>query len=191
MSEIWKDIPEYEGLYQINKIGEIKTLDKVVKNAKGFRKIYGKKLKLQLDKKGYYRIGLTRNNKQKFYLVHRLVAKTFIPNKNNYPVVNHIDGNTRNNSVTNLEWCTYSYNIKHAYNIGLKIPKGAEHKGIKNPKSKLKEEQVIKILKEKKNNNNIKEVYKKLNFKISFSGFEQIWYGYKWKHMVEKVSDKK
>lgn len=188
MSEIWKDIPEYEGLYQINEIGEIKTLDKVVKNAKGFRKIYGKKLKLQLDKKGYYRIGLTKNNKQKFYLVHRLVAKTFISNKNNYPVVNHIDGNTRNNCVTNLEWCTYSYNIKHAYNIGLKNPKSAEHEGIKNPKSKLKEEQVIEILKEKQNNNNIKEAYKKLNFKISFSGLEQIWYGYKWKHIVEKVS---
>lgn len=59
-------------------------------------------------------------NKKKHYYVHRLVAATYLENSNNLPVVNHKDGNKKNNSVTNLEWCTTSYNHIHAYKTGLK-----------------------------------------------------------------------
>lgn len=187
--ENWLPIPEYEDLYEIDTYGNIRSLDKEVKNNNGYRIIKGKILKPKLDKKGYYRIGLTKDNKQKFYFIHRLVALTYLPNPNNYKVINHKDGNPKNNYVVNLEWCTYSHNIQHAYNTGLKKGIGAEHKGIKNPKSKLNEEQVLNILKLKQNNVPKKEAYKMLNYDISLKGFEQIWYGYSWKNIVEKIED--
>ena len=68
----------------------------------------------------YYRVPLTnKEHIKKYYLVHRLVAQTFIDNPNNYPEVNHINGNKLDNTVTNLEWCDRQYNIKHAYKMGL------------------------------------------------------------------------
>ena len=72
------------------------------------------------------------NYKDKTYYIHRLVAQTFIPNPKNYPCVNHKDGNKLNNNVNNLEWCTYSYNNKEAYRLGLKKPstKSSKHKSI-------------------------------------------------------------
>lgn len=187
--ENYLEIPGYEGLYEIDHFGNIRSLDKKVKNKNGYRIINGKILKAKLDNHGYLKIGLTKNNKQKFYFIHKLVALTFLPNPNNYPIINHIDGNPLNNYVENLEWCTYSHNIKHAYDNGLKKGIGVEHKGIKNPKSKLSEKEVILIFNDKKKGLKIKESYNNYKNKISFSGFEQIWYGYKWKHLVEKVDD--
>ena len=103
MKEIWKDIIGYEGLYKISNYGRVKNKNKV--------------LKLKVDKDWYYRIGLSKNNKQKFYFIHRLVAQAFIPNPNDYPQVNHKDqspnkklGIFANNNVANLEWCDCKYN---------------------------------------------------------------------------------
>ena len=76
---------------------------------------------------GYYKVGLYRNGKAKNFKIHRLVAEAFIPNPNNYPQVNHIDGHKNNNCVDNLEWCDNSYNMKEAYRIGLIVP---NHKGV-------------------------------------------------------------
>lgn len=80
--------------------------------------VYSKKsnrfLKPVLQHTGYKHIELRNENGPKQFSVHRLVAKAFIPNPNNYPVVNHIDQNRVNNAVTNLEWCTYEYNSNHA-----------------------------------------------------------------------------
>jgi len=68
---------------------------------------------------GYLRIGLSKDNKRKKFLVHRLIAEAFIPNDQNNLLINHKDGNKMNNHISNLEWCTYSENLKHAYKIGL------------------------------------------------------------------------
>jgi len=187
--ENWLPIPEYEDLYEIDTYGNIRSFDKKVKNNNSYRIIKGKILKPKPDNKGYYKIGLTKDKKQKFYFIHRLVALTYLPNPNNYKIINHKDGNPKNNYVENLEWCNQQYNIQHAYNTGLKIGVSAEHKGIYNPNVKLNEQDVLNIINDKKNGISIKDSYSKYKSKITFKGFENVWYGYTWKNLVEKVSD--
>ena len=91
------------------------TKEGVIINLKTNRKYKG-----TIGNNGYLTFNTKRNNKNYNYLVHRLIAIKYIPNPNNYPVINHIDGNKLNNSIDNLEWCTQSDNIKHAFNTGLK-----------------------------------------------------------------------
>lgn len=122
VKEIWKDIPGYEGLYQASNLGKIKSLKKEKWNR--FTYISSpERILSQSNSRGYSIVILTKGKKRKTIGTHRLVAQTFIPNPNNYPQVNHKDGNKQNNNVTNLEWCTASYNIKHAFDNGLKKPK--------------------------------------------------------------------
>lgn len=120
--EIWKDIPNYEGMYQISNLGNVKSIYK-----NGNTKILTGGIK-----KGYRQVILVKNKKRKYASVHRLVAETFIPNPNNLPQVNHKDGNKSNNNVDNLEWCTQSENQIHAYKNGLQKPLYAKI----NPKAK-------------------------------------------------------
>lgn len=110
MQEEWKPIAEYNGLYFVSDLGRIKSM------YKGKEKL----LKQHTGTTGYKKVSLYYNKHKKDFKVHRLVALHFVPNKNNFPVINHKDGNKLNNSADNLEWCSHSYNVKHAYNIGLK-----------------------------------------------------------------------
>jgi hypothetical protein len=71
--------------------------------------------------RGYLYVAKIIDGKAKHFYVHRLVAATFLPNPNNYQEINHIDGNKKNNNVSNLEWCSRSDNLRHAYKTGLKI----------------------------------------------------------------------
>ena len=112
MNEIWKDIKGYEGLYQVSSRGRIKSL---CFNHTDYSKIMKKGSNTSYDK-----IILTHNYKQKTFLIHRLVAETFIPNPFGFKCVNHKDGNKMNNNVENLEWCTYSHNLRHAYTKNLR-----------------------------------------------------------------------
>jgi hypothetical protein len=120
MQEIWKDIKNYEGYYQVSNLGRVKSLPKFHKTNNQYCSIgyYSKERILKPTKKEYARVILNK----KAYSVHRLVAEAFIPNPNNYPIINHKDGNKQNNKVNNLEWCTQSHNQKEAYRIGLKKP---------------------------------------------------------------------
>ena len=110
MKEVWKPIKGYEEFYSISNYGRIKSNDRTVKCYGGKRTIKGKIMNPPMDKDGYLRIGLSKNKKQKHYHVHRLVAQHFLDNPNNYPVINHIDENKKNNKVDNLEWCSIQYN---------------------------------------------------------------------------------
>lgn len=125
MKEIWKDIKDYEGLYQVSNFGRVRSLNHYIKQKNNSKKLYkGQILKPHSNHSGngYYIIGLFKNNKRKSFLVHRLVAEAFIDNPENKPEVNHKDGITINNSVDNLEWATRREQMIHAYKHGLQIP---------------------------------------------------------------------
>ena len=132
-NEQCSDIIGYDGHYQVSNLGRVKSFKW------GVEKI----LKPNCGKDSYPRISLYQNGELKKVLVHVLVAKAFIPNPNNLPVVNHIDNVRSNNRVENLEWATYSENQRHAVRIGaIKIPHGAKH-----PLAKLSHEQADEIRK--------------------------------------------
>lgn len=118
--EVWKDIEGYEGLYQVSTCGNIKSLAKPRKNGNGRSYIQKEKLlKQTFTSTGYKKVELYKDGKRKGFKVHRLVAIAFIPNPDNKPEVNHIDGNKINNNIDNLEWVTSSENSIHAYETGL------------------------------------------------------------------------
>lgn len=119
MQEIWKDIKEYEGLYQISNFGNVRSVDRVVRCNTGYANIKGKLLKPTLTKKGYYKASLSKNSKEKKFFIHRLVALHFLENPFNKEQINHIDGNKINNRYDNLEFCTNYENYVHAKRTGL------------------------------------------------------------------------
>ena len=129
MKEIFKEINEFND-YQISNYGRVKSLKH---NSE-------KILSLCSNCCDYYFSILLKNGIEKSFLNHRLVANAFIPNPENKPCVNHIDGNKQNNHVDNLEWVTHSENTKHAYSIGLH-----NQKGTYNGNSKLTENDVLTI----------------------------------------------
>lgn len=113
MQEIWKDIKNYEGLYQVSNLGNVRSLNRIVScniknNNKAIKK--GKILKPNKKRNGYLQVCLLNKQKRKYCNIHRLVAETFIPNLNHLSQVNHIDENKDNNCVDNLEWCSPKYN---------------------------------------------------------------------------------
>lgn len=112
--EIWKDVPNYEGTYQISNLGNVKSLwfgkDKI--------------LKPREDTGGYMQVALYKEGKSKFFLVHRLIMLAFVGESDLQ--VNHKNGIKSDNHLQNLEYCTASKNTQHAYDIGLSS-KGEKH----------------------------------------------------------------
>ena len=113
--KIWKPVKGFEG-YFINELGEVKS-------TRSFKGTKEKILKGSYNQQGYKTYNLMRNGEVYRKPLHRLLMETFIPNPNNLPCINHIDGNILNNSLENLEWCTYGHNQKEAYRLGLKQPR--------------------------------------------------------------------
>lgn len=156
MEEIWKDIEGYECLYQVSSYGRVKSLERKVKtinNGTECLKYIGERiLKPKINRGGYKVVLLYNQSKRKYITVHRLVANAFIPNPNNYHVINHKDECKTNNIVwvnedgtidqekSNLEWCTQEYNAnygtaierkkKDVYQFTTNGELVAKHKGI-------------------------------------------------------------
>lgn len=107
-NEVWKDVIGYENRYMVSNLGRV------------YSKHYKKILSPHYIHCGYLQVTFSKNNKPKNFLVHRLVAEAFIPNPLGLPEVNHIDMKRDNNVVTNLEWCTKSENLHHAFKNGRK-----------------------------------------------------------------------
>lgn len=115
MSEIWKDIKDYEGLYQVSNLGRVKILDRIVteKNNKRNQFWKGHIVKATDNGRGYQVVSLRKDGKRNNKYVHRLVAEAFIPNPENKKEVNHKDLNKRNNCLENLEWVSQIENKLH------------------------------------------------------------------------------
>ena len=126
MTEIWKDINGFEGYYQVSNLGRIKSLSREIYNGKGYYTSTEKILLGHMITKGYMQVELKKDNKRYLKLIHCLVAEAFIPNPENKPQVNHINGKKSDNMVGNLEWCTNIENQTHAINTGLKKSKDIE-----------------------------------------------------------------
>lgn len=107
-----KDVQGYEGHYCVDELGNIYS----VKRGKARR------LRPFLNSRGYPTVSLCVNGKESYKTVHRLVATAFIPNRDNLPQVNHINGDKTDNRIENLEWVTAGDNQRHAYATGLKVP---------------------------------------------------------------------
>lgn len=161
--EIWKDIPEYEGIYQISNLGRVKSLK------------FNRERILKFNPCNDYKtVALTKKSNQKRFYTHRLIAIAFIPNPDNKPDINHINGIRYDNRIENLEWITHKGNINHAIEIGLKISLKGEKHGL----SKLKEKDVLEI-----RNSNLSQKELSKIYKVSFSTVNDIINRKYWKHI--------
>ena len=101
MMEEWRAVPGYEGLYEVSNKGNVRNVRR------------NTLLRLTKTNNGYIRVFLYKNGIKTNLSVHRLVAKTFLPNPDNLPIINHKDEDKTNNNVDNLEWCTAKYNLNY------------------------------------------------------------------------------
>lgn len=154
--EIWKPVKGFETFYEVSNLGRVQSLDRIVRHKPNrqahngcFQLRKGRVLKPSnvgkpsKDGKYYKRVTLVRHDGGKTYWrLHRLIAETFIPNPENKPEVNHINGIKDDNRVENLEWVTSQENSQHAIENGLQLLGGSNH-----PMSKLTENLVLEIRK--------------------------------------------
>lgn len=137
--EIWKDIKDFEGLYQVSNHGRVRSLDRIVKRSKGGdMKMKGKIKSAHVNTNGYPSTTLYKGDFVKRKLVHSLVAAAFIGKRPSKHDVNHIDGDKTNNHVSNLEYCTRSENMIHAFATGLcKNTRKQQRRGVNSVKNMI------------------------------------------------------
>lgn len=167
--EIWKDIQGYEGLYQVSNFGNVKSVKRMGTNGGTLAKSY--------YKIGYEKTLLCKGNKRKTYKTHLLVAQAFIPNPENKPQINHIDGNKQNNCVDNLEWCSAKENMEHAIRTGLRT-----FDYLCKPIAQIKNGEIIATYK------SIQDVKRKYGYNTTnicrtAKGIWKSAYGFQWKYL--------
>lgn len=177
-NEIWKLIDDLYGIYIVSENGNIKSLDRIVTHKNGrTSKRKGVLIKPRINRNGYYQASLGKS--MKCLLIHRLVAKAFIPNPENKPCVNHKNGIKTDNRVENLEWVTYWENDNHSRTTGLYI---CRLQGENNSNVKLTNEIVLKIREMHESGKySQREIGRILN--IEYKNINQIVLKKRWKHI--------
>jgi len=178
--EIWKDVIDYEGIYQVSNMGRVKSLSRkrlINKKMNSYHILPEKIMVIKSDKNGYCHLTLCKNNKRKTYWLHRIVLKNFVNNLNNLPQINHINGNKSDNRVENLEWCTSKHNYHESVRIGIRNVK--PRKPYKNSKklAQIKDNQIVKIFDSRA------IAIKELGILTINVGSPKRCYGYHWKYI--------
>jgi len=141
--ENWKDIAGFEGKYQVSDLGRVRSLPQSFIRKDGRRFIVkGKILKQTVSAPGYKVVNIGK----KVNYVHRLIANAFIPNVNALNLINHLDGDKLNNSLSNLEWCDHSRNIQHAYDNKLRVISDKHRKSSRNNMMKNRRDCSVMVL---------------------------------------------
>jgi hypothetical protein len=151
MNEIWNFLENSDNQYQISNAGRFKSIfrRRYCGKNKGLKIVYSDHLYSLYCNNGYMQVTFSQKNFQKTEKIHKLVAKYFIPNPNNYPEINHKNGISIDNRVENLEWCNRQQNMQHAHKMGLmNMEKGEERYNVKLTEAKVKE--IRKLRKENK-----------------------------------------
>ena len=117
IEEVWRDINDYEGLYQVSNFGRVRSLDRQAWNGRVWHDKKGVLLALRKHNAGYLAVTLSKEGKAGYFLVHRLVGEAFLERPPNKSEVNHIDENKHNNHVENLEWVTPKENMNHGTRV--------------------------------------------------------------------------
>lgn len=183
--EIWKPVEGFN-TYEVSDRGRVRSLSHRVPS--GIRNNthttkYGRTLKQSQKKNGYFAVVLYEADNRKTISVHRLVAKTFIPNPDNKPTVNHINGVKTDNRSTNLEWCTQTENMQHAWSTGLKQPPPHRKQilcvetSVVYPSSTQAAEQINRV--KYKNSKDTKAMARRIRGVAT--GIQKTAYGYHWK----------
>ena len=177
--EIWKEVKGYEGSYQVSNFGRVKSCSRIVnRKNNSILPVKEKILKSSLSTKKYPHVALSKKGILKTKKIHRLVAYAFIPNPENKPQVNHLDGIKTNNYVSNLEWCTNYENKKHSLKMGLQVFKKGSDIGT----SKLKEKDIVDIRNLFKNGDYTKSEIANI-YKMSKTSIHDIIILKNWKHV--------
>lgn len=175
----WLPIKDYEGIYEISNFGQVKSKIRKYKNS-NIQKDFIKKTRLCKDT-GYEMVSLNKSGITKYYTIHRLLAFAFLPNPENLPCVNHINGIKTDNSLENLEWCSYSRNQSHAIQTGL-CSKPPLHFGHDHHKAKFNPNIFKEILSLRASGVNIQTILKKFN--ISQTHYYRVVNKKTWKHIL-------
>lgn len=184
MEEIWKEVCGYEGLYEISSIGNFRSCDRVIKNRNHHQKIKGRLRKTQICRTtGYYMVTLNKNGKCTNTTIHRLMAEAFIPNPENKPFVDHINGIRSDNRIENLRWCTNQENLT--------FPIAAENrilcKQCLSKKVAQMDKETGKIINVYRSTGEVQRQngFHQQNIVRCCNGVKPSMYGYKWKYISE------